>query len=384
MSSTVQVRESQAKAASKPGQGQGALHTPIADLLKRRIGLKMSPAAAELLRLRRTTNKTKEPGARVLHVNPYTSATQSQANESASERARRLLSLAQNNNLAESMTLGSLGYGRPKLAPVKFESAGPQKDELIKKVSLVSATMLNSFKAKASAFRKTTPAPITGFDSTTTKPSAQFNAYLSRHQTLDQPRPISARSRKLLEQLPPEHAGQIFANPLTGNRQVLSQLKATRQAMRHDMTAISSVVRGSSGLLQSHFRGLSSRQLSERIAIAFETYDTSRDGLLQVSELLQACLSFGMEVEEDEVGAFAEEYGSNSELNPQQFETMVRVAMGLQHADDVEETFHRTRSESVASTAQVDSVAEQDILTRASSSPNQPVSSDKAKSRKWM
>jgi len=50
----------------------------------------------------------------------------------------------------------------------------------------------------------------------------------------------TARSRKLLEQLPPEHAGQIFANPLTGNRQVLSQLKATRQAMRHDMTAISS------------------------------------------------------------------------------------------------------------------------------------------------
>jgi len=43
-------------------------------------------------------------------------------------------------------------------------------------------------------------------------------------------------------------------------------------------------------------------------------------------------IKFGMEVEEDEVGAFAEEYGSNSELNPQQFETMVRVAMGLQHA----------------------------------------------------
>ena len=48
----------------------------------------------------------------------------------------------------------------------------------------------------------------------------------------------------------------------------------------------------------------------------------------------------------------------------------------------MEETFHRTRSESVASTAQVDSL--QDILTRASSSPNQPVFGDKAKSRKWM
>jgi len=33
------------------------------------------------------------------------------------------------------------------------------------------------------------------------------------------------------------------------------------------------------------------RRFTERIAIAFETYDTSRDGLLQVSELLQACLS---------------------------------------------------------------------------------------------
>jgi len=33
------------------------------------------------------------------------------------------------------------------------------------------------------------------------------------------------------------------------------------------------------------------RRFTERIGIAFETYDTSHDGLLQVAELLEACLS---------------------------------------------------------------------------------------------
>ena len=64
-------------------------------------------------------------------------------------------------------------------APVATWYRQPRKDELIKKVSLVSATMLNSFKAKASAFRKTTPTPITGFDSTTTKVTAHLSPILS-------------------------------------------------------------------------------------------------------------------------------------------------------------------------------------------------------------
>mmetsp|Transcript_20652 Transcript_20652/g.30338 ORF Transcript_20652/g.30338 Transcript_20652/m.30338 type:complete len:474 (-) Transcript_20652:484-1905(-) len=300
------------------------------------------------------------------------------ANESVSERARRLLAAAHKNNSAENLMLGNM-YGRSagrmekalSLDTAPPAEGGSQKDAAGKKhVSLVSSEVLNTFKQRAIAFRNQTSAasgPMSG--SMVERSSASFGAFLEKTQSTK--RPMSGRTRKLLGQLPQDHAGQIFINPHTGNREVLYKLKMTREAMTADMDACRAVLKNSSSLLQSHFRGLTSRQLSERIYIAFQTYDTSSDGLLQETELYQACVSFGMDVDADEVGAFAATYGTDGELNPKQFESMVRVAMGLEHADDVAEHFQRSQSDTAAAAAsKADDGA--GSLFRVSSAPDEP------------
>jgi hypothetical protein len=95
----------------------------------------------------------------------------------------------------------------------------------------------------------------------------------------------------------------------------------------------------------------------------------SKDGLLQFGELYEALTNFGMEVDKAEVEAFCDTYGTNGELNPQQFETMVRVAMGLDHAESVEEKWKQKRmSETEPAKAKVDASLGA-MFSRASSAP---------------
>lgn len=266
---------------------------------------------------------------------------------------------AKQKQSAENLLLGHLRCGVASHIDQKHEP---------KRLSLVSSEVLNTFKSKAVALRRSSAPEAQGSEPRITKEMKSFDQVLMRVASAD--RPMSPRTRKLLGLLPQSHAGNQAVNGSVGTRGVLTHLKKTRETLAQDMAAVSSVLKNSGSLLQRHFRGLTSRQLSARIRITFQTYDRSNDGLLQFGELYEALTNFGMDVDEAEVGAFCDIYGTNGELNPRQFETMVRVAMGLDNAEDVEEDWKRARSsEGDTSQTIVDSCDGATFFTRASSAP---------------
>ena len=293
--------------------------------------------------------------------------------ESAAERARRLLVAAEKEQNAENLLLDHLKNGATNCMNARaLYIPSSAESKRMSPARLVSLEVLNSFKSQSPVLHKS-PSTVTVLESKTVqekleKEGASFVHFLTRVASTD--RPMSARTRALLGKLPQNHAGNHAVNG-SGMRGVLTNLKKTRATLAQDMTSVSTILKKSGSLLQRHFRGLSSRQLSERIYIAFQTYDTSNDGLLQCGELYEALSDFGMDVDQVEVGAFCDTYGTNGELNPKQFEKMVRVAMGLEHAERVEEEWKRVRSaEPAGEAAQTECTDGAWLFVRSSSAPD--------------
>jgi len=249
------------------------------------------------------------------------------ATESASERAKRLLDMARKSSAAESLLLGNIKTGQANRLAAQKESSATAAPE-VKKVSLVSSDVLNSYNKTKTDTLAAQPAAAHR-----AKANGNFDNVLKRVASSD--RPMSARTRKLLGLMPKNSAGNDILNPKTGAAKALSDMRQTKASIDETMSAMNEVLKNSGKLLANHFKGLNNKQLSDRIFLAFKTYDTSGDGLLQPEELIEALIAFGMDVDDDEVGAFCHVYGTNGELSPAQFETMVRISMGLENAESV-------------------------------------------------
>ena len=59
------------------------------------------------------------------------------------------------------------------------------------------------------------------------------------------------------------------------------------------MGQVNEILGQSSKLIANQFKGMSERRLKERIKISFDTYDTSKDGLLQADEVQKALTGLG-------------------------------------------------------------------------------------------
>jgi Ca2+-binding EF-hand superfamily protein len=110
-------------------------------------------------------------------------------------------------------------------------------------------------------------------------------------------------------------------------------MRKTQASIEDTTKTLNQVLQKSGKLLASYFKGLNNKQLSERIrlsfdiydtskvsssshvlhasssaydmSVSFDTYDTSQDGVLQPNELIEALLAFGIDVDDDEVSSFS-------------------------------------------------------------------------------
>mmetsp|Transcript_21336 Transcript_21336/g.48203 ORF Transcript_21336/g.48203 Transcript_21336/m.48203 type:complete len:587 (-) Transcript_21336:230-1990(-) len=108
---------------------------------------------------------------------------------------------------------------------------------------------------------------------------------------------------------------------------VLSRLKTMRREVNAELVHTRTILAKSSALLVNQFRGMSESKLKERIKIAFDTYDTSKDGILQPNEVKEALRGLGQTLDDAAVEAFCSEHGTNGEISLSDFESMVRNAL---------------------------------------------------------
>ncbi|EKX47537.1 hypothetical protein GUITHDRAFT_106524 [Guillardia theta CCMP2712] len=157
-------------------------------------------------------------------------------------------------------------------------------------------------------------------------------------------RPLSARTRNVLKSLPQEYRqghllqlstlpevlilskskGKIFfrwsrrttpQKPQRGEEMSISactdsnssgnatitRLKSVREDVESTLVLTQSILNETSSLLASQFRGMTSRELKSRVKLSFETYDTSKDGVLQPHEVKAALAGLGANLSDTQV-----------------------------------------------------------------------------------
>lgn len=85
---------------------------------------------------------------------------------------------------------------------------------------------------------------------------------------------------------------------------ILRRARRTSSVCKATMDEADKVLAASSKLIAAQFKGMSESKMRERIKITFDTYDLSKDGLLQVEELQRAFTSLGQTVTMEEVQQF--------------------------------------------------------------------------------
>jgi Ca2+-binding EF-hand superfamily protein len=144
---------------------------------------------------------------------------------------------------------------------------------------------------------------------------------------------LAAKAKKAKEEA--ENAGEdeddFNLDPnLASPNTIIRRAKKAPEASKATMAQVNEILSQSSKLIANQFKGMSERRLKERIKISLDTYDTSKDGLLQADEVQKALTGLGQTLTMEQAHEFirtnAQDHNPDA-LTLDDFERVVRLML---------------------------------------------------------
>jgi len=112
---------------------------------------------------------------------------------------------------------------------------------------------------------------------------------------------------------------------------VLRKASATQRELAHTLASLHKTLENASAHLHDYYKTVPAEELSERISITYQSFDTNRDGVMQASELSEALVEMGMHLSEEELQQLFEEYDAdgNGTIELDEYEHIVRTSLGV-------------------------------------------------------
>eukprot|EP00283_Hemiselmis_rufescens_P005496 CAMPEP_0173435368 /NCGR_PEP_ID=MMETSP1357-20121228/14942_1 /TAXON_ID=77926 /ORGANISM="Hemiselmis rufescens, Strain PCC563" /LENGTH=171 /DNA_ID=CAMNT_0014400343 /DNA_START=170 /DNA_END=685 /DNA_ORIENTATION=+ len=94
-----------------------------------------------------------------------------------------------------------------------------------------------------------------------------------------------------------------------------------------------STIEAASGQLADYYKTIPHGELSERIRMSFDAFDTNKNMTLDRNELREALAEMGKRPSDDELDVLFQEWDldGNGTIEPDEFDHMVRQSLSIQH-----------------------------------------------------
>lgn len=158
----------------------------------------------------------------------------------------------------------------------------------------------------------------------------QYKDIKAEHIPSERERQQAAAKAKMAAEKAEGSGGEQEVDDSDSPTSILRRAKSASMAAKKQMEEVNKILENSSKMLAAQFKGMSERKLKERIKISFDTFDTSKDGVLQVDEIQKALTGLGQPLTTEQATEFMRKHSSGEAkdgLTLHEFENVVRVML---------------------------------------------------------